>query len=258
MFLLCFLVLCASMASGQNTTSLPVPEIGQDELLCNIPNYDSDSIKTRQWIGHQDTLAYPNGICIVIVSGKQADGTYANMKKIVFFPKVDQFALLEVDQSYNRVDASDVLNLPDAFLRVEFGGAASEWKQMNIKATEKNKQGVVPYWTIISDVRDGVVNDLSWDDGCFFCDSEYCITDTCAVPTDQCVDTHATTTGASTDCDIKIYFGWFGTDKDGRYMISASKRLSAFRKYSVKSIYNDAADYSSGIDPPDLPDVDPF
>ena len=48
-------------------------------------------------------------------------------------------------------------------------------------------------------------------------------------------------TDEQTDCDLKIYVSWFGTDKDGNYLISAGKRLSAFRSWSLKSAYESAS-----------------
>jgi hypothetical protein len=40
--------------------------------------------------------------------------------------------------------------------------------------------------------------------------------------------------------DPKIFLSWIGTDKNGNYMLSQTKRISRFTEYSVGNVYQDA------------------
>lgn len=62
-----------------------------------------------------------------------------------------------------------------------------------------------------------------------------CIDGFCGQPIGECG-------GGATDvdCDLKIYVGWYGTDTSGGYLTSASKRLSAFRSWSVVDVFESA------------------
>ena len=63
----------------------------------------------------------------------------------------------------------------------------------------------------------------------------------------DCMQPVRSTCNDPRNCDLQIYVVFSGTDKDGRYMKSASRRLSRFASYSIGSIYAAAYTTSSTI-----------
>lgn len=41
-----------------------------------------------------------------------------------------------------------------------------------------------------------------------------------------------------TQCQLTVYVSWTGTDKNGNYLTSSSRRFSLFSAYSVNSYFN--------------------
>jgi len=97
---------------------------------------------------------------------------------------------------------------------------------------------VVPYWVAIINMQDGVPKSIQWDDGCYACSGDACINQTCAVDINSCYPIDPT---SQTDCDLKVYIAWFGTDSSGTYLTSAGKVPSRFLEYSVSSAVSSAA-----------------
>ena len=124
---------------------------------------------------------------------------------------------------------------------------------------------IVPFHTLVVKVDNGVISELEWDEDCSLCSHEYCIDgNNCASELSKC-STNGTVADGTTstslqrgasnvDCDFKIYVSWSGTDKDGVYLSSAGRRLSQFRRWSINSLYNQAANLDLSelpIAPPD-------
>jgi len=59
-------------------------------------------------------------------------------------------------------------------------------------------------------------------------------------PTTPTTPTNTPDLNMLSDCDPKVYVSWIGKDKDGNYLMSASYRISQFRKYSLYASYNSA------------------
>jgi len=126
----------------------------------------------------------------------------------------------------------------------------------------------IPVYTAIIQMDNGVVSNIGWDDGCFFCAEN---TDTCAFSafnanaslpiadstlrgcrkaSDECYadaftnDQATNTTGNATltagNCDLKIFLTWTGTDRNGQYLRSANKRFSRYRAFGVATAYQAA------------------
>lgn len=58
---------------------------------------------------------------------------------------------------------------------------------------------------------------------------------------DMCGVGACSTSGVvSSECDLKVYVTYRGTDNSGNELTSDNLRLSNFRKYSVYSLYNSA------------------
>jgi hypothetical protein len=178
--------------------------------------------------------AYSKGqsvpICLRVNDGK------GGSQKMPFFVEVDEFSLLEVDNSFNKAPFKG-----NALVQVEAGA------QVSSEVRRTSAGNVVPFWTAIIDVRDGNVLSVKWDEGCNGCSGDACIDLFCGVPTTECG-----VQKGDTDCDLKVYVGWFGTDADGNFLTSSSKSLSNFRSYSLSDAYTAAAK-TAGENQPDNP-----
>jgi len=189
--------------------------------------------------------------------------------KMPFFPKVDEFAMLQVRHSFN--DSDRFGHISTAF-QIEFNGHVSPIKHRYGVIFDNtfytNSSGshfggfrcvVVPFHTIVIDLSNGVVDSITFDDDCSLCGNDYCVNGNCARDISDC--TASSSSGAATDCDFKLYVSWSGTDSDGTYLSSSGRRLSQFRRWSLNAVYNQASDFSISdlpIEPPDeagaLPD----
>jgi len=88
--------------------------------------------------------------------------------------------------------------------------------------------------TAIIILDSGIPTDIQWDDGCYGCSGDACIDSTCGV------GLYDTCWIGETDCSVKIYVGWFGTDDNDVYLTSSGKRLSRFREFSLNTAFNSA------------------
>jgi hypothetical protein len=132
----------------------------------------------------------------------------------------------------------------------------------------------IPLYTVIISLTDGVVSDIAWDDGCFFCPenteecafSAYSVNGTgaildpslrgCRKTSGECypdsyttAGTNATSSAATTDvnatlvdggCDLKVFVTFTGTDRNGMYLRSAGKRFSRYRQFGIATAYQSA------------------
>jgi len=171
-------------------------------------------------------------ICILI----------GGVAKIYFHPQVDVFTLLDVvarpAQYGNERQRFDNNSM---WITVETAGIAAYPKARR----DGNPGGtVVPFWTAIITMDSGRPTSITWDDGCYGCDDSHCVMQTCSVDYTDCWNPVT-----QIDCDVKVYLGWYGTDANGQYLISAGKRLSQFRQYSIAAAANSAAQTGSDLLP---------
>ena len=112
------------------------------------------------------------------------------------------------------------------------------------EVTNPDNLMVYPHLTAIVDVKDGVVQGITWDDACVFCSGFKCdqVTydyngvlqdrDSAGQPTGGCGITYpecnAKHQNDGTDCDIVLYVVWTGSDVDGKALLSSAYRFSAF------------------------------
>jgi len=179
--------------------------------------------------------------------------------KVVFYPEVEDYSLLEID--LNRTQKlQKPFAAPGQWIQVEFGGMASlpKHRQPLVPAADGTEY-IVPFWTAIIGLVDGVPTSITWDDNpsCLGCSGDSCVDGFCAIPSTQC-----DLADGKNDCDVKIYIGWFGTDRNGRYLKSAGKRLSRFRNFSLNTAFTNAYQTASDSIPsaptfsPTLPDAE--
>jgi len=177
--------------------------------------------------------AYDNITICVVVGG---------VAKVLFYPNVEDFSLMQL---ITPTDAAGAFDLPTQWFQLEYSGVASPAKHRRYQpgpGEDPNlvNEYVVPFWTLIITLDNGYVQSLDWDDGCLGGCSP-CQDATCVVNIDQCQ--------GSASCDPKFFLGWFGTDSDGRYLISAGERYSRFRSYSLSSAFSSAYDDASSVAP---------
>lgn len=119
------------------------------------------------------------------------------------------------------------------------------------KLYSSNAGKIFPYLTAIISVKKGVVQGVTWDDGCYFCEASACESNLFAYATNTTASTlsdgytcysNLTACGSnSTVCDLTLYVGWTGTDRDGNYLSSAGMRISQFQRYSISSYFKKIA-----------------
>jgi len=213
------------VAGGANSTlSSTASTAGALPFFYNITNFTINAVTPPNFptqlcnTTDQGALAAWDNTTICIVVGGVA--------KMVFYPNVEDFSLLQI---YTPAGAQGAFDLPTQWFQAEFSGVASSYKYRSDGGTN-----IVPFWTLIITLDDGYVSTIEWDDGCLgSCDP--CVDLTCTIPISECT--------SQLTCDPKFYIGWYGTDRDGRYLVSAGKRYSRFRSYSLSSAFSNA--YSS-------------
>lgn len=104
---------------------------------------------------------------------------------------------------------------------------------------ETGKLWVFSQLSVVIILEMGRVKEVIWDDGCYACgeDSERCVEGNCAIDADTCGR------GGNNHCDFAAYVSWYGTDRNGRYLLTAGDRLSQFSEGSAKSYYNYVRDH---------------
>ncbi|GMF53312.1 unnamed protein product [Phytophthora fragariaefolia] len=189
--------------------------------------------------------------------------------RTLFTPVADKFTVLRISDSWN--DTRIGANPSGAFLTVSSLKYRTNYKLFSSALTGR----ISPYMTAIISVKKGVVQGVSWDEGCYFCTADMCDYNlyskpeetatgrlsgqgkTCYSPVESCSGSSANVSDASVDvgdsssagfnntsinttaqCDITIYVGWTGTDKNGDYLGSAALRMSQFSKYSIGAFFS--------------------
>lgn len=115
-----------------------------------------------------------------------------------------------------------------------------------------------PFLTAIIDVDKGDVVGITWDDACVFCEMSECQMNTynfdgsvataeqakqpvegCYLTREQCLGFAAS---GSTQCDLKLYVVWTGTDADGNALLSSDSRFSMFPRNRIEESVTGAYD----------------
>jgi len=164
--------------------------------------------------------------------------TFQTTKYAAFYPNVDDFTLLEIQNSFNQSWLDDPSGNP-VYIRAEVGGVSSPWRLRG--GGSGTSRTAVPFWTLIVQATNGVVTALTWDDSCYtLCANQaLCVSVNCGVAFNDCAGT--------TNCNFQVYLGWFGTDSAGIPCTSADKRISQFRSGSLMGAYNSALSKANDI-----------
>lgn len=180
---------------------------------------------------HQMTSKTTGPVCVVV-------DTQVNATKTVYYPYVDEFSLLEISRSFNSsvtmFTATDRTIANNTVIFLQIGSVKSDTRTYSY--SDASGIYVVPFLTAIVHVTSGIVTDITWDSGCYSCSSDACAQGICAVPIDEC-DDFAT----GTNCDVKVYLSWTGTDSNSRYLTSSAAVLSNFEAYGITNAFKSAA-----------------
>ena len=252
---------CLQNVTGSTTSGLTVvdPTCSANSGTCNPRRYLT-----------QINYVYPNGstqwngqylppysqynyhpIAIVIAGSAYVNAT-------LFYPIVDSLQLLEIYNSYNQAFLS--LSASTRIVVETIGGYISN-SRTRINGTCAY---VVPFFTLIVDMKNGFIDNVYWQDDCSTCTSDaFVYSDdgacNCGVPITSCIGYNASvTTSASltsqtsfanttVSCDVQIYIAYSGTDGGGNVLTSASRTIANFRKWSLNSLYQSAVGFYSEI-----------
>lgn len=191
----------------------------------------------------------------------QEDGS--TFKRAGFLVGLDEFSRIEVTDSWAARPGDALVRTfgNDVGIHVEAGGLSSFTKLY--RSTVNDANVTFPYFTIIVAMDDGLVESLTWDDGCHFCASSSCTDATFKLDgtpqtTDvnrDCFLTDAACLQGSTvseACLLTVYVVFSGTDSNGISMESSNLRFSRFRqgnlddfRESTESTYVSAANTAS-------------
>lgn len=143
---------------------------------------------------------------------------------------------------------------------------------------------VFPFLTAIVDVDKGRVKGIAWDNSCVFCSPDRCLENTydfdgnlrldlgsqskgCYVGKRECDVLHQNKSDScnefgqcfeegcncDSECDIRVFVVWTGTDIDNNVFQSSASRFSAFPAQNIQDRIK-----QNLPDLPDLSDINPF
>jgi len=103
--------------------------------------------------------------------------------------------------------------------------------------------------SLVINVRDGFIHSFVWDNGCEACGPQNCMQSALSLDSvnmrpaaekeesGSCGTTHVHCADPKVSCDLQVLVTWAGTDKDGRHLQSAGRRLSQFGGTTMSSVY---------------------
>jgi hypothetical protein len=154
--------------------------------------------------------------------------------KSIFIPSVDTLSILRIANltwsNITTVYDSWRSYYPDLRVYLQFNNGTNV-----VKSSRKrfwSVSTVIGSWSAMVRLYKGKVVAIEWDDGCEECDANHCLDNVCALDQTSC---------KGTNCDMKIYLAWIGTDYNDRYCTSAGSLPSNFRTFSFGTMYDQAA-----------------
>jgi len=201
-------------------------------------------------------------ICIMVgPSGDWREGI--KYLRYSFEPKADEYSRFTVANSYQdlyKTPKNDFLQGTGVSVLTASDQSISYLRQLY----DREKNYIYPHLTAIIDVQNGVVEGILWDDATVFCSSDKQEENTfnfngvvadnlgeetkgCYITEDQCDKIHE---AGGNECDLTIYFTWYGTDEDGKPLTSGNKRFSAFNPKNIRDSFKDGL---PSVNAPDWP-----
>lgn len=196
------------------------------------------------------TQAQGTFVCIVFSAPAWQEGT-SNFSRVAFTPIVDRFTRLQFSDTFSNLTSQGVANLygPNVAVHVESMGVASFQK---LYRQEDSLGRTFSVLTAIINLDRGVVTGITFDNGCPLCDnSDRCVENTYDFTGERYTGVGATSDCFLTDaecapnaqadrnaCQLSLYITWTGTDAQGNFLTSSSRRFSLLSAFSVKSFVN--------------------
>lgn len=247
------------------TLSSNTPSVYNLSSWCNFPNTFVSNVNnawgSQSYKVHKGSTSPPIGV--VIGTGQR------QILKSMYYPTVDTMSLLQLERSTPFGNSTSIAQqnfslysdwhwdaAVSIVLEVNAGDPANS--SATIRSTPVRRFGVynplessmvtnaqqqfipmiVPFWTAIITVADGIVQSIDWDTDCSLCSTAYCLDGVCAIDPSQC-----SVFGGTTDCDVKIYVAWGGSDSSQTPLQSTNMRLSQFRRWSFAGAFNAASNW---------------
>lgn len=193
------------------------------------------------------------------------------VQKLIFRLKVDEFSSLMLRGSSQRSAANSSRQPVYAWVTSTMGDAdatplncadgndiRSRGDMTSCPQIYSSASYIATLHSLVVNFVNGKVRGFAWDNGCEDCGPQSCMRPSkfFAVNTSTpSGDTFAAgvcskekvkcSLDASSNCDMAIVVTWAGTDSAGKNLLSAGRRLSQFRGYTLKSMY-ETADANQG------------
>lgn len=232
-------------------------------------------------------------LCIFMMSAPAGDVsspsnyTPPQIKSMAFSVPVDEYAMLDLYGSYEKFnhpkrdqdklfawatgapsvtawprECALTAGVPNTFPPLDPSTGPRSCPQLFM-----NTDHVVPLASLVAVMKNGVLENLVWDNECQTCPtlSDSCVagrlsltlanasttqqylaenprsklTDNsvCSVTYDQCLPANKT----GINCDLRVLLTWYGTDANGKRLTSSSLRLTQFSGSSVGSMWDSVA-----------------
>eukprot|EP01016_Furgasonia_blochmanni_P033847 TRINITY_DN3584_c0_g2_i2.p2 TRINITY_DN3584_c0_g2~~TRINITY_DN3584_c0_g2_i2.p2 ORF type:complete len:229 (+),score=26.02 TRINITY_DN3584_c0_g2_i2:531-1217(+) len=153
--------------------------------------------------------------------------------------KVDEFSLLKVDGSYEYFKTAK--NSTKLMVQASHHASKSfELTYIGVQQLDNSSAivGAIPIHTAVVVLRDGIVTEVVWDNGCWGCPGDRCIAEMMpdGKPMTNCKAETCVSNGKIM-CNAQIYIAFIGSDSKGDYMESGGMRFSRFQSFSVGDLY---------------------
>uniref|UniRef100_A0A7S3UNI9 Uncharacterized protein n=1 Tax=Heterosigma akashiwo TaxID=2829 RepID=A0A7S3UNI9_HETAK len=182
--------------------------------------------------------------------------------QLAFKVEVDEFSRIELTDSWQNALASVDPLLAAYGETGEIAISIGYMESFSYQKLYRKDSNTFPLFQIVFVLDEGVVEGVTWDDGCLYCSGSSCTENTyeydgslytsADLPGKDCYLADASCVDSATDevldfCQLEVYLAWAGTDQDGRNLRSAERRLSAFRGGSVGSYVDRVKSSSSSV-----------
>ena len=183
---------------------------------------------------------------------------FKEIKVRMAFPiEVDKFSLFNIAGGYllsdkyinNQIEINDN-NETNVTLLAQIGDSITSFPANFYYYDEESEEKIFfPLLNIVIKVDKGKIYDIVWDNNCYSCKKEKCMSYTSInIKNNKHINTFKNCMNNKIDsckneqdslnCDPKFYVTWFGTDKDNRQMKSSNMAMSKFKHYSIESLYD--------------------
>lgn len=192
---------------------------------------------------------------------------FNNRTQVVTTPIVDDFTQLSIEKSNDFMpDGTGYFDIATEQWSEEFPDNRSDDVIITVHPVVNDKTAgfwkTYKKWAVGTEVKTfnvitaivivdkGDIIDITYDDGCFFCDPNddtVCLLDTFSQNPPSIIQDEDykncgldVSTCDSSNCDLNFYVVWTGTDANGEFMRSAGMRFSRFRSFGVEGLYSAA------------------